>query len=60
MIIKSPMICNKCGNFVKVKTDKTFISLKCKCNCTIHYPSGEVAVVPVEDYKKDFRSDNNG
>jgi len=60
MIIKSPMYCVGCDEIVKVKMTKEFISLKCGCSCIIYYPSGEISVVPFEEYDKNYGGVNNG
>jgi len=60
MILNTPMVCNKCKATIKIKATEEFVSLKCYCNCTVHYPSGEISAVPVEKYDKNHKGGING
>jgi len=59
VIVNSLMPCNRCSQRVQIKATSEYISLRCGCNCIIHYPSGKMSEIPLEKFKKNYRGQEN-
>lgn len=46
------MYCSICKGIVSIKDTERWVSLKCKCKCSIYYSDGHFRVVSKETYLK--------